>query len=129
MATITPTFTPIWGVQGGLVGMIVQWALGIADTGMPVNLVEFPDKSIEFSGTWGSATATLAGSNDDVPAASGGVGSGTYTTLNDPTGTALSFTSNAQKQVTEVTAWTGPTTSGGSGTALKATLVARRAYR
>jgi hypothetical protein len=125
MSTIAPTVTPIYGQQGGVVGYTFKWALGNADSGQAVNLVEFPDKSVEIVGTWGGATGVLEGSNDD----DGSGAAGTYTTLNDPSSNALSFTANAQKQVTEVTAWTRPRTSGGTGTAVVASLTVRRAYR
>lgn len=124
MATIVPTFTKIRSQNGGVDAILVKWALGNADSGQPVQMTWLPDKSIQFDGTFGAATAVLEGSNVDD-----GTGTHTFVTLNDPTGNALSFTTNGQKAVTEVTAWVRPRTSGGTGTAVTAALLMRRPFR
>lgn len=60
--------------------------------GTAVAVGDYMDVSVQVFGTFGTATVVLEGSND---------GGTTYTTLNDPQGTPLSFTAAKIEQVEE----------------------------
>ena len=60
MAVINPTYP-----KPRPVGVLyVRWALGSGDTGLPVNVSKYPDKTITVDGTFGAAV-TLEGTNDE----------------------------------------------------------------
>lgn len=68
MAEPTPVVTN-QPVEAGGDGSMVRavWTLTSADnTGTPIKLPEWADRSIQFGGTWGGATAIVEGSNDGV---------------------------------------------------------------
>jgi hypothetical protein len=73
------------------------------------------DKSIQFAGTFGGATLTVEGSNDET----------NFVGLNDPQGSAISATSAAIEQILENTAVIRPSISGGSSSSVTVTIVAR----
>lgn len=114
MATVNPTVnrTP----QGAMSIFSAAWALGTADTGVAVQMTDFADRSIQVAGTFGGATVVVEGSNDGS----------NWTTLRDPQGVALSFTSAGLKQILELTMYTRVSSSGGTGTSVTATLVGRQ---
>lgn len=60
--------------------------------GSPVAVGDYADVSVQVLGTIATATVVLEGSNDDGT---------TYTTLNDPQGNPLSFTTLKIEQVLE----------------------------
>jgi hypothetical protein len=73
------------------------------------------DRSVQVTGTFGSGgTLLIEGSND------GGV---TWGTLNDPQGSALSFTSSKIEAIQELTAMIRPRVSAGDGTTALAVYV------
>lgn len=80
-------------------------------TGAPIpsNWLDYSDRSIQVVGTFGGATVTIQGSNDE------GV---TYGTINDDTGTALTFatTSGLIKQATTICAGVRPSVTSDTGT-------------
>lgn len=80
-------------------------------TGAPIppNWLDYSDRSIQVVGTYGGATVTMQGSNDEGT---------TFGTVNDAFGTALTFaiTSGLIKQVTEVCAGLRPSVTGDTGT-------------
>jgi hypothetical protein len=80
-------------------------AVGDADSGAPIQLSEYADRSVQATGTWDSATLVWQGSNDGT----------TWFTLNDPDGNAISKTANFLESVMELTKYARPTTSGGQG--------------
>lgn len=86
------------------------------DTGMPVNVALWADKSIHIFGNFGSgATVVWQGSND--PRANpkhDDHASATWLTLTDPQGNALSKTAEAIEQVLENTWWVRPKVTGGT---------------
>ena len=94
-------------------------AMGDDDTGDALDPdgggMSFADKTVQASGTWASATVVIQGSNDNV----------TWFTLNDPGGTALSFTADAIKVILENPLYIRPKSSGGSGTDVNVTLAGR----
>lgn len=60
--------------------------------GSAIAVGDYADVSVQVMGTFGTATVLLEGSND---------GGTTYTTLNDPQGNALTFTTAKIEQVLE----------------------------
>lgn len=80
------------------------------------------DRTVQFEGTWGAGTTTLEGSNDDD-----GTGSvGTYHTLHDPLGNAISVTAANLIQISENPLWIRPGVSGADGnTNVTVTLLSR----
>lgn len=116
MATITPTVVGATPTNHEV--LVISWALGNADSGAAIEYAQFADRSIQFSGTFGGATVVWEGSNDGT----------NYQTLHDalPTNGTLSFTSADFRQIFEVSKYARPRTSGGAGTAIVATLAARR---
>jgi hypothetical protein len=114
MAVVNPTF-----LREGDRTIIVTWAaLATGDTGAPVgvDLLDFADRSIQWSGTFGGATATWQGSNDGT----------NYLPLTDGNGTALAVTVVDLQQIYEVTRLQRPSVAGGAGVAITATMFARR---
>lgn len=88
----------------------VAWALGAGDTGKAVSMANFPDKTVQVTGTFGSVT--LRGSNKAAP---DDTVSGDWFNLTDLQGNALTFTSAGGKLIAENTLWISPITAGGSG--------------
>ena len=120
MATITPTFAKTRGPTGGIDAMAVTWTpMATGDVGANFGRPDYADRTIQFTGTFGGATAVLEGSNDGV----------NFFTLNDPVGNALSFTAAALKQIAEATAFVRPHITGGGGVTITAILMARRTLR
>ena len=107
MAAIAPTRTLI---KPGTV--LYLWeAVGLADTCDPIAVGDFPEKSVQVTGTYGGGTLTIQGSNSNDPSA------GTFDTLNDPSSTALSWTTGSRvEQVLENTVQIKPVLTGGDGT-------------
>ena len=113
MATITPVTTRVkpWADTWS-----VLWeTIGNADTGTGVSMAMMSDRSIQVTGTWGSATVVVQGSNDNV----------TWLTLSDSQGNALSKTADFVEQILEFTRYIRVSSSGGTGTDLDATLFGR----
>ena len=80
----------------------------LADTGSVAVLTKWSDKTVQIRGTWGGATLVIQGSND---------GGTTWTTLTDPQGNALSFTTGSPMEaIQENPERIRPSTSGGNGT-------------
>lgn len=63
------------------------------------------DRSVQFVGTFDSATLVLQGSNDGT----------NWVTLTDPQGNAISKTSAGLEQIEEITRYVRPSSSGGGG--------------
>ncbi len=92
------------------------------DTGDPLNLPHFADRSVQVKGTFGTGgTVIIEGSNDretDTP---------TYAPLVDPQGNAISFTAAGIEQILESTYLIRPrVTAGDSTTDLTVTILVRR---
>lgn len=86
--------------------------------GEKVQLAQHSDRTIQFSGTFNSATFALEGSNDGA----------NWKTLTDAAGTALTATAAALKQVTEAPLYVRPNVNVNVGVATEgvATLLLRR---
>lgn len=115
MATITATITKV--PDGGVMDVyVVQWpAMGNGDTGTAVAMSGGSDRSVQIAGTFGGATVVLEGSNDGT----------NYATLTDPQGNAISKTTAAIEAVSELTRYVRAVTTGGTGTNLNVTLIAK----
>ena len=74
--------------------------------GEAITVGDYADRSIQFTGPFGGATAVLEGSNDGT----------NYLTLKDPQGNDLSFTSADGGDVSTVMWWTRVSITGGDGT-------------
>lgn len=86
----------------------INWAgLLNGDTGSVIEMPGSSDRSVQFTGTFGSGgTAVIEGSNDGV----------TYFTLKDPSSTAISKTSAGLSQILELTRYIRPHVTAGDGT-------------
>lgn len=120
MAVVSPTFSSITGVTGGIDAIIVTWGpMGDSDTAGAVQLPDRIDRSVQVIGTFGGATITMQGSNDGT----------NFNTVNDAFGAALTLAAAAIKQVTEAALWIRPSTASGSGSSLTIIMCARRTVR
>jgi type IV secretory pathway TrbL component len=117
MATITPVITVFENAKFSRQLIQVTWnAVTEADTCAPVECGDFADRSVQIAGTFGAATVTFQGSNDDT----------TYSILTDPQGNNISKTSAGLEEITEVTAYAKPVATGGTSQSLKIVMVGRR---
>lgn len=93
------------------------WALTTADhTGDSGSNPGASDRTIQFAGTWGGATAVLEGSNDGV----------NWGVLHDPTGAELSFSANGIAVVLENPLYLRPRLSTpGAGASVSVNLLSR----
>jgi hypothetical protein len=115
MSAIDPTFDYSLGNDT----IKVTWTpLANGDTGVPVTFADYSDRSVEFSGTFGTGgTISMQGSN---------VGSAYYI-LTDPQTSAITKTAAALEHIMEAAAYMRPIVSAGDGTtALTATMLMRR---
>ena len=104
MATIAVSIT---NIQRGTSKSAWTGFATSGDVGAAAALAGKPDKSVQVLGTFtGSPTIVIEGSND---------GGTTYATLNDATGTALSFTAAGLKSILEHTELIRPRASAGTG--------------
>lgn len=115
MANINGTLNR--ALQGAQSVASCSWALGNADIGLPIEMTDYADRSVQVEGTFGAATVVIQGSNDGT----------NFQTLRDPQGVALSFTTAGLKQILETTRLIRVSSSGGTGTAVTVTMVMRKA--
>lgn len=115
MATIKATFADVSQV-GDRGALVWTWAaVTESDTFAALDLQEYEAVAVEFTGTFGGATAILQGavlSN--------------YATLKDGSGTDISKTSAAWQTVGQQTRYVKPSASGGTSQSLTVTLLVRR---
>lgn len=104
MATKSKTITKIG--SSPRVSYAVSWATAASgDTGDPLQMPGFSDRSVQISGTFDAGTVVIQGSNDGT----------NWVTLSDPQGNAISKTSAALEQILEITRYVRFSTSGGGG--------------
>jgi hypothetical protein len=85
---------------------LVVWdSITQADTGGAVDISRFPDRTVQVSGTFGGATLTVEGSNDNV----------TWFTLTNQAGDALSFTAAGLELIAQNPKYIRIGRSGGAG--------------
>lgn len=87
-----------------------SWSLGAGDTGAPLALYTFPDKTVTVTGTFGSVT--LRGSNKENP---NDATAGDWFNLTDPQGNAITLTAAGGELIAENPLWISPITTGGAG--------------
>ena len=118
MAVIAPTVTYLGGANSVAKFRFTPMANG--DTGTPIPWVQWADRSVQVTGTFGAGgTVRWEGSND---------GGTTYAPLTDSQGNVLDFTAAKIEQVMELVELARPRVTAGDGTtALTVTLVARKA--
>jgi len=126
MALIQPIVNR--NTQGANSIVVAQWlGLGNADTGVPVALTDWADRSIQVSGTFGGATLTVQGSNDYTNYFAQNYSSMVWNTMRDPLGNLLTFsTSGDLKQMLELALYVRVITSGGAGTNLNVVMGGRQ---
>lgn len=112
MATITPALTVTNGV-----GVLTWTGVSTADT---MTTKHIPERvgvigSVAFTGTFGSATVKLQGSNDGT----------TYFDLKDVTGNTISATANAYFEFSLSCLYLKPASSGGTADNVEVTVVMR----
>jgi len=101
---------------------VYQWpGMVLNDTGEPISIPHYADRSVQVKGTFGVAgKCTIQGSNDIS-------GTPVYATLNDPQGNVLEITAAKIEQVLEMAFLMRPSIVAGDGTtALDVTMLARR---
>lgn len=119
MAAIKVTMTDV-SLQGDGSAMKAVWAaVTEADTFVAVSMPEYLRASVHISGTFGSATVVLKGSNTGT----------NFFGLDDIEGTAISMTAEGLKQVQEGTIYYQPTHSGGSSESVTVTMLFVRSRR
>lgn len=97
---------------------IIGWSLANGDTGTPLPLAQYADRSVQVVGTFGAGgTVAIKGSNDGV----------NFITLTDPQGNPLSFTSSGLEAITEMVAFVRPEVLAGDGTTNLTVTIAARA--
>lgn len=110
MATITPTVSRL---DDDNVVKILWEALDYIDAtpgpetfdvGAPAEWLNHADRSVHVMGTFAGSTVVIEGSNDGT----------NYYTLNDPSGSPLSFTTAGLRQVQELTQYIRPRVSVGN---------------
>lgn len=113
MATIQGTVTR--ATDGGVTDVwLATWpAMGNADTGTAVAMSGAADRSVQIEGTFAGATVVLQGSNDGS----------NWQSLTDPQGNAISKAAAALEQISELTRYIRPTTSGGGGSSITVTVL------
>ena len=88
---------PVTKQNGTGDSVILTWTLGSGDTGEPVALSDYSDRTVSMTGTFGAAV-TLDGSNDKL----------TWWTQKDASGSAISETSADGNLVGTNPVWTRP---------------------
>ncbi len=103
------------------------WTLTTADgTGDAISIPGAADRTVQFLGTFGSATVLMEGSLVDDPSAD----DTDWFTLTDGQGTAISFTAKGGEFVAENTLWLRPRLSvAGSGAAITVRLLSKSTMR
>lgn len=119
MSTIAPVITAVSDYTP-FAGWKVQWTpVTEADTCASVTLSNYSDRSIQVTGTFGSASVACQGSNDGT----------NFAALTDPGQTTIAITTAGIKQVTEASILTRPNASGGTGQSLTITMFFRQTIR
>jgi hypothetical protein len=100
-------------------GVLITWTgLLNGDTGGPVEGVDYADRTVQVSGTFGTGgSVTIEGSNDAT----------TYAAMTDPQGNAVTKTAAALEVLEESPRYVRPNVTAGDGaTSLTVTIWARR---
>ena len=104
----------------GNVNLVTWSGLLLGDDGAGAEWVDFADRCIQVTGTFGGASVLVQGSNDGI----------NWGALSDPQGNPLTFTAQKLEQALELPRFVRPLVSGGDGTTnLSVTLCMRRVVR
>jgi len=96
---------------------VITWqGLTTGDTGRPLEMTGWADRSIQITGTFGGATVNIEGSNNGT----------NWSLLTDPQGNNIALTSAKIEQVMEITRYMRPSISGGSGASINIITLVRR---
>lgn len=116
MAIIAPTISVPFQNDDSVV--LVQWInVTEADTCSATDdYIRYADRSVQFEGTFGGATAIIQGSLDGT----------NFHNLHDPFGNNLSTTSATFAAITELARQYKPTFSGGSSQSITVTLIFKK---
>lgn len=105
MTVVTSQTLSDWNVE---VQRVLWENCANGDTGAPIELSYYQDRTIQVVGTFGAGgSVSLQGSND---------GGTTWATLTDPLGNALTFTATGLKQILELPQKIRPSVTAGDGT-------------
>lgn len=113
MAVITPTLVRVTDPGVNAVYIATWAAIGDADTCTAIPMSGAADRSVQITGTFGSATIDIQGSNDGT----------NYAVLTDPQGNTISKTSASLEQIMELTRYIKPVTTGGSSSSTTVSLL------
>lgn len=107
MATRNPTFVQPGGANVDHATLVTWTGLLNGDDGSPVNLSDFPDRTIQILGTFGTGgSVNFEGSNNNT----------NWEILTDPQGNAITKTAASMEFVTETPLWVRPRVTAGDGT-------------
>lgn len=120
IAADTPR-TPTGSVIAPGVQLFTWTGLDGDDTGVPVNVAKCEQLTAHvYSGTYGSSTVTLEGSNDPLVSSSG-----EWAGMADINGNTVSKTADAIEQLAETPYWFRPKTASGTGASVAVGLICR----
>lgn len=120
MAVIASTTTRLTDSGPGSEVIKVVWGpMANGDTGAPVGLAGYTDRSVQVTGTFGaSGNCRFQGTNDGT----------NYAALTDPQGNDLNFTATKIEGISEIAAAVRPNITAGDGTtSITVTMIARSA--
>jgi hypothetical protein len=121
MAAIKPTISILDKNDKGIIKVVWNGLDATNNVGTPVRFEPYSDRTVQMNGTFNNVTMVLEGSLEEG-------GAGTYFTLTDPQGNAISKTSAAGEAVTEIAQYVRPNGSGGGIVSnVTVTLLMRRA--
>jgi hypothetical protein len=90
--------------------MFTWTGLDLDDSGIPIECVDYPDRTVTITGTFGvGGSLTMQGTNDDLP-------SSNWLPLTDPQGGAITKTSAAIELISEAPRFIRPLVTAGDGT-------------
>lgn len=114
-----PTIAASINRTGASLGVrsVVWTPLAAGDDGGWVEMPELSDRSIHVRGTFGGTTVTIQGSNETTPT--------NPITLTSPNGSPLTFSADGLRQITEITRWIRPLSTGGAGAAVTVEMIAQ----
>lgn len=105
------------GVSKNKEVIVVTWAaMATGDTGEPVSLAEYGDKTFQVTGTFGGASLNMEGSNDLV----------TWSPLSNRQGTAMAFTVAGMNTSQDRPAYVRPNCVGGAASGMIVTVCCHR---
>jgi hypothetical protein len=109
-------------LQTGLPACLITWTgLDSDDSGAPAELVDYPDKTVTITGTFGAAgSITIQGSNNGTD----------WFSMTDPQTAAVVKTSAAMEMLVEAPRYIRPLVTAGDGTtSLTVQILCRRTTR